>query len=125
MFSSISTSVRLARDVDFRQEVFRDDFPLIQSSLVDRYVTANLSVANNTTEAVPLADVATGQLLYVKATRQIKLLLSYDGTDDQEIIIGKDAASGGVAVMTCLFDALSIQNESGQAAVVFVCLGGV
>jgi hypothetical protein len=125
MFSSLSVSVRLARDVDFTKEVFRDDYNGVFASLVSRYVTTNQSVANNTTEVVPLADVITGQALYVKTNRQIKILLSYNGTDEQEIVVGKDAATGGVALLTCLFDALEIQNESGQAAEVFVFLGGV
>lgn len=125
MFASLSTSVRLARDVAFVREVFRDDIALLLSSLVARYVTANLEVANNTTETVALGDVTTGRLLYVKASRQVTVLVSYDGTADQELLIGKDATAEGFLLSTCLFDAVKITNASGAAVEVLVFLGGV
>jgi len=116
--------VQASPDGLFTQYLFKGSDSLLDASLVVQVSVPTRTIAHLGEEPLPMGDIATGKLLFIKSTRQVVVKITSAEGSEQALVCGTSATSKGCLYLEGSFTAVSVENKSGQSADVTAFLGG-
>ena len=113
---ALHVDVQVSQDALFTRYLFKDAYTRLDASLLTETSSPTRTIADSAEESLPMGDVATGKLLYIRSTRQVTVKVTSSVGTAQEILLGTSAAVGGIFVLEGDFTAVSVENNSGEGA---------
>lgn len=116
--------LKVCKDALFTSFLFDDNHGITDASLLAEIASSTRTIANSAEESIPMGDVATGKVLFVKSTRQVVVKITSSEGSEQAVICGPAATSRGALYLEGSFTAVAIENNSGASAEVTAFVGG-
>lgn len=116
--------VKVCKDALFTALLFSDNHGKTDASLITETSAVTRTIANNHEESIPMGDITTGKVLFIKSTRQVVVKITSSEGSEQAIFCGPAAANSGALYLEGSFTAVSVENNSGAIAEVTAFVGG-
>ena len=116
--------LKVCKDALFTSFLFNDSHNITDASLLINTSSGTRDIADAATEAIPMGDVTTGKVLFIKSTRQVVVKVTSSEGSEQALICGTAAANKGALYLEGSFTAVSIENNSGATAEITAFVGG-
>lgn len=121
---ALHVDVQVSQDALFTRFLFNDKYTRLDATLLAETNAPTRTIADGAEESLPMGDVVTGKLLYIRSTRQVTVKVTSSLGSEQELLLGTSAAVGGIFVLEGEFTAVSVENNSGEGAEVSAFIGG-